>query len=98
MNMRKTTQSMYQSRVPTSSKIIDGSNLFNNRSNVNGSQGNFGGSSKIQNSSIKKIEGQDMGRSGMKTVKTNFEQTVTNLKNKPTQKVLEDEYIGGLQE
>ena len=39
-----------------------------------------------------------MGQSGFKTTKTNFQQTVSNLKNKPTQKVLEDQYINGLQE
>ena len=53
MNTRKTSQSMYQSKMPTNSKLIDGSNLFNNRSNVNGSQ--IGGPSKIGHSSIRKI-------------------------------------------
>ena len=71
MNTRRTSQSMYQSKVPTSSKLIDGSNIFNNPSKFNQSQ--LGGSSKIiQNSSIKKVEGRDMNRSGFKTTKTNF--------------------------
>ena len=71
MNTRKTTQSMYQSKMPTSSKLIDGSNLFN--SLIKGNQSQLGTHNKIhQNSSIRKIEGQDMGRSGFKTTKTNF--------------------------
>ncbi len=42
------------------------------------------------------MEGQDLVKSG--PVRKNFEQTVSNLKNKPNQKVLEEEYINGLQE
>ena len=49
----------------------------------------IGGKSILQNKSIKKVEGHDFG----KTSKSNFEQTVNNLKNKPNQKVVEDEYI-----
>lgn len=37
----------------------------------------------------KKVEGHDLA----KTTKSNFEQTIQNLKSKPNQKVLEDEYI-----
>ena len=33
-----------------------------------------------------------------KATKGNFEQTVNHLKKKPAQKVLEDDYINGLQE
>jgi hypothetical protein len=33
-----------------------------------------------------------------KVPRRNFQQSVNALKNKPTQKVLEEEYIGGLQE
>lgn len=47
------------------------------------------GKSALPNKSMKKIEGHDFG----KTNKSTFEQTVSNLKNKPSQKVLEDEYI-----
>ena len=46
------------------------------------------GKSMIGNTT-RKVEGHDMA----KTTKTNFEQTVQNLKSKPNQKVLEDEYI-----
>ena len=45
--------------------------------------------SGVQNKSTRKVEGHDLA----KTTKTNFEQTVNNLKSKPNQKVLEDEYI-----
>ena len=44
------------------------------------------GKSVLGSKLIKKVEGHDLG----KTAKTNFEQTVNNLRNKPNQKVLED--------
>ena len=40
----------------------------------------------------KKVEGHDMA----KTAKSKFEASVSQLKNRPNQKVLEDEYIGVL--
>jgi len=43
----------------------------------------------------KKAEGRDLLRS---TVRSNYEQTITDLKNRPTAKSNEEEYINGLQE
>ena len=89
MNMRNTSKSMYQSslKVP-SSKLIDGSVLMKSAAPAN---------TMANRSSVKKVEGQDMFRSTKGIGKPNFEQTISNLKNRPNQKVLEEEYIGGLQ-
>ena len=87
MNIRKTTQSMYQSKMPTSTKLINASNIFNNSSKFNHSH--LPTNTKMHNnSSIRKVEGQDMGQSGFKTTKTNFQQTFSNLKNKPTPRII----------
>ena len=48
------------------------------------------GKSMVGRPGGKKVEGHDM----TKTAKSRFEVSVSQLKNKPTQKVLEDEYIG----
>lgn len=58
--MRKTSQSMYQSnlKVPvTASKVFDGSNLYKSTTAIGG---------KLYNNSgpPKKVEGQDLSRSG----------------------------------
>ena len=84
--MRNTSKSMYQSslKVP-SSKLIDGPVLMKSAAMAN-------------RSSVKKVEGQDMFTSTKGIGKQNFEQTISNLKNRPNHKVLEEEYIGGLQE
>lgn len=77
--MRKGAQSMYQ---PTNKSIV--------QSKVMGTSaiGGLQGKSMVANTT-RKVEGHDLA----KTTKTNFEQTVQNLKSKPNQKVLEDEYI-----
>jgi hypothetical protein len=41
----------------------------------------------------KKAQGKDLLRS---TVRSSYEQTVNNLKNKPNNKSNEEEYIGGV--
>lgn len=90
--MRKTTQSMYQSnlKVPvTTSKVFDGSNLFKSSGNINQEGRPSTANKSAYHQPIRKVEGQDLGRS-QKFPKKNFEQTVNNLKNKPTQKVLEE--------
>jgi len=90
--MRKTSQSMYQStlKVPmTASKLIDGSSLFKSSGAI--PRTNF----IYIAGSAKKIEGRDLIQSTKG--KKSFEQTVNHLKNKPNQKVVEEEYIGGLQ-
>jgi hypothetical protein len=50
--------------------------------------GGLQGRSMIGNPT-RKVEGHDLA----KTTKSNFEQTIQNLKSRPNQKVLEDEYI-----
>lgn len=85
---------MYQSnlKVPvTASKVFEGtsSNMYKSSSAISGPTVSHLGPTR-------KVEGQDLSRSGP-VVKKNFEQTISNLKSRPTQKVLEEEYIGGLQ-
>ena len=80
----KASHSMYQQGV-VNNKSIAVSKLMGN-SLVDGLSGK---SMLANNKSTRKVEGHDLGR----TAKSNFEQTVHNLKSKPNQKVLEDEYI-----
>lgn len=83
------SQSMYQQGKPGQQTGI----VANKSMAVSKLMGDgLAGKSMMPNKSIKKVEGQDLG----KTTKSNFEQTVGNLKNKPNKKVLEDEYIGVL--
>lgn len=72
---------MYQPANNNKSTVV--SKVLGNNSSLG-----LQGKSMIGNST-RKVEGHDMA----KTTKTNFEQTVQNLKSKPNQKVLEDEYI-----
>jgi hypothetical protein len=67
---------MYQpgNKSTVTSKIIP------NNSSIGGLQG------KSMINPTRKVEGHDLA----KTTKSNFEQTVHNLKSKPNQKVLED--------
>lgn len=78
------SQSMYQ----PNNKSIAVSKVINNNS-ITGLQGKSMIGNSMLNGSTRKVEGHDFS----KTSKTNFEQTVNNLKNKPNQKVLEDDYI-----
>ena len=80
--MRRGSQSMYQpnNKSMTTSKLLGSSSI-----------GGLQGKSMIA-PPTRKVEGHDLA----KTTKTNFEQTVQNLKSKPNQKVLEDEYINVL--
>lgn len=79
--MRRTSQSMYQSSMKMpASKIIDGSALAKSAYPNNVTMPN--------RSSVRKVEGQDFQRGAKTAGRGNFEQTVTNLKNRPTQKVL----------
>lgn len=86
---------MYQpgSKSTVTSKLIGSSKvLANSAVGGGGFQGGMQGSSLQGRSMLappRKVEGHDLG----KTTKSNFEQTVQNLKSKPQQKVLEDEYI-----
>lgn len=73
---------MYQPGGIVTNKSMAVSKFMGNPSIADGLQGK----SMIGNKSIKKVEGHDFS----KTVKTNFEQTINNLKTKPNQKVLED--------
>jgi hypothetical protein len=74
---------MYQpgNKSTVTSKILGSSKVL--QSSGIGLQG------KSMVGATRKVEGHDLG----KTTKSNFEQTVQNLKSKPNQKVLEDEYI-----
>ena len=82
---------MYQptSKSTITSKLVTSSKVMAN-SAVGGGQGLQGGmqGSALQGRSMvaptRKVEGHDLG----KTTKSNFEQTVQNLKSKPQQKVL----------
>lgn len=76
--MRRGSQSMYQ---PGNKSTVTSKVLPNNSS--------IGLHGKSMLNPARKVEGHDLA----KTTKTNFEQTVQNLKSKPNQKVLEDEYI-----
>lgn len=92
---------MYQpgSKSTVTSKFVGSSKVLANSvvagGGGQGGQGFQGGmqGSGLQGRSMvappRKVEGHDLG----KTTKSNFEQTVQNLKSKPQQKVLEDEYI-----
>jgi methyl coenzyme M reductase subunit C-like uncharacterized protein (methanogenesis marker protein 7) len=79
-------QSMYQ----TGGKSMVG-NKSMAVSKVMGSSmtGGLQGKSMIPNQGVRKVEGHDVGN----VVKGSFEQTISKLKSKPSQRVLEDEYI-----
>ena len=74
---------MYQPGV-VNNKSVAVSKVFGNTM----SEG-LAGKSMLANKSVRKVEGQDFGR----TAKSSFEQNVNNLRSRPNQKVLEDEYI-----
>ena len=85
--MRRASNSMYQQGSGLTNKSMAVSKVVGNplgdglagRSIISNKSG-------IPNKSTRKLEGHDLG----KTAKSNFEQTVHNLKTKPNQKVLED--------
>lgn len=75
---------MYQPGGVVANKSVAVSKVFGN------TMEGLSGKSMLNNrSSVRKVEGQDFG----KTAKSSFEQNVQNLRSKPNQKVLEDEYI-----
>ena len=88
--MRRGSNSMYQQGPGLANKSIAVSKVMGNTLG-DGLAGKslLSNKSAIPNKSTRKIQGHDLGG----TVKSNFEQTVHNLKTKPNQKVLEDEYI-----